>query len=115
MGRSSANIRQDGDHVLLTIDGKAFRMPWQTALAMGRALQAKARQAEELVAANRIVADEALLIRAGAGLSLSSNPAIRAQAHRDAQWDSQLRRAIPNPNPRSASVGVPRILQEKPK
>lgn len=113
MGRSAANIRCEGDRVLLTIDGKAWQLPWQTAISLGRALQAKGRQAEEVASANRIVADQALLLRAGAPFSLTDHPKIRDAARSEAQW-GPLRRYL-KPRWPSVDFGVPSIRQEKPK
>lgn len=113
MSRSSANVRHDGDRVLLTIDGKTWQLPWQAAVQLGRLMQSAGRQAEEFAQANRVIADEALLLRAGAPFSLSSNPKIREAAKTEAAWGS-LRRYLPA-RFRDAEFGVPSIRQEKPK
>lgn len=116
MSRSSANVRHNGDRVLLTIDGRSWELPWQAALELSRMLMGAARQCEELAVANRLIADQALLIRAGAPFALSNHPKIRDAARTEAQWDSQLRRYIPLPPwRRPVEFGVPSVTQEPPK
>lgn len=109
-----ADIRAEGDRVLLAIDGRGYAIPWQQAIELGRALIAKAREAEEVASANRIIADQALLTRVGAPFALSNNRLIRGAARTAAQWDSALRRAI-KATPRREHVGVPTIHQEPPR
>ncbi len=113
MSRSSAQVRQDGDRVLLAIDGKVWNLPWQSAIELGRLLQSFGKQAEEIAIANRVIADQALLLRVGAPFALSNHPKIRDAAKTEAAWGS-LRRYLPA-RFRDAEFGVPTIRQEKPK
>lgn len=114
MSQVRADIRAEGDRVVFAIEGRAYVIPWQAALELGRALTTKGREAEEFAAANRIIADQALLERSGAPFALSNNRLIRSAARTAAQWDSLLRRYI-KATPRPEQVGVPTVITEPPR
>ena len=69
-------VGAEGPIVVLVVDGRAVRMPWQKAEEISRALHRKAREAEEIDKANTIIYDNAFLQRSGAlpGIGLSDNP-----------------------------------------
>ena len=69
-------------------------MPWQKADELARALTVMARRAEEYCKANQIIADNALLARAGANIGLSDHPVIKAESVKAALYDRDLRRAL---------------------
>lgn len=108
---TTARVRQNGQRVQLVIDGRVTEMPWQAALDIARALLAKARLAEAEAAADRIIADSALLHRAGAPFGLAPTPRHLRAAVQAAAWDRSLRRYLPGGVRSAAVVGAPAILQ----
>lgn len=115
-----ASVQQDGERVKLIIDGKLVAdLPPEAAIALGRALITKGRLAEEIVYRERVIADQALLFRSGVGIPLAVNPALRAEAAKEAAWNSELRRALPNKtdavNKVAGQVYMPAVWQEPPK
>ncbi len=70
----------------------------------------QARRCEEYDNANRIIAQDALLIRSGAPFALTDNPRIREAAFHEAQWGAEARKGMPLatvPSPRR--LGTPTI------
>jgi hypothetical protein len=115
-----ASVQQDGERVKLIIDGRLVAdLPPEAAIALGRALITKGRLAEEIVHRERVIADQALLFRAGVGIPLAVNPALRALAGKEAAWSSELRRALPNRtdavNTVAGQVYMPAVWQDPPK
>jgi hypothetical protein len=115
-----ASVIQDGERVLLVIDGRLVAdLPPEAAINLGRALITKGRLAEEIVHRDRVIADQALLFRAGVGIPLIVNPALRAEAGKEAAWNSELRRALPNRtdavNKTAGQVYMPAVWQDPPK
>ena len=92
-GQERAVIRQEGERVLVIVNGVlVMDLPWDKALDIGRAIQAQARKAEEMAKADVIIADEAILMRAGAPFRLTTREDLRHEAGKVAAWDSSLRR-----------------------
>lgn len=114
-----ASVIHEGERVKLIIDGKLVAdLPPEAAIALGRALITKGRLAEEIVQRERVIKDQALLFRAGVGIPLIVNPALREEAGRVAAWDSELRRALPNRtdavNKTAGQVYMPAVWQDPP-
>jgi hypothetical protein len=109
-----AVVVDEGDKVVLSIDGKRYNMPPEVAEQLSRMLYAKAKKAEEYRDANRIIMDQAILQRSGAPFGLSSHQKIIEEAHKEAQWNNHLRRYMPlkGIEPRAA-VGRPSLRQWK--
>lgn len=90
-------VRWERQNVLLVINGKlVLDVQWQQALELGRALIAQARKADTWVNAQQVIDDQALLLRAGVPLTLAGDPAMQQEAGKEAAWNSDLRRALPN-------------------
>jgi len=90
------SVRQEGVNVVVVREGRAvFDMPWDAALELAAAILAQAKRAEELAHAEQIAGDQAILLRLGVPLGLSSRQDIQAEAQNLAAWDSTLRRQIP--------------------
>ena len=109
------NVAEDGNLVHVYEDGRIlFNCPPKVAREIAHWLIRKAAAVEETQNLARIIRDQAILERAGTGIGLSLNPAIRAQAHQDAQWDRDLRRYMPlgGIEPQ-AVVGVPGLTKHK--
>jgi hypothetical protein len=93
---SHVTISRDGRTVLVIKNGRAIlRIPWDAAEMLGKALIVKAREAEELVEAESIIADQAILTRLGVPVGLTSNRAMQKAAANEAAWNTDLRRYIP--------------------
>ena len=72
---TEVQVNQDGiDVVLVLKDGKFLELPWDAALILARAITIQARRIEKTVKANQIIGDQALLMRLGIPLGLTSNP-----------------------------------------
>jgi hypothetical protein len=107
---SAVTIRQEGGQVLLIVAGRAvLEIPWRKADAVARAIVAKARAAEEHEKAMGIARDQAILLRAGVPLGLTSNPKIQDEAAKIAAWDRDLRRYMPGGVKSEEQLGTPAI------
>ncbi len=109
-----ADVRRRGTEVALEINGMtAFQADWSVALAIGQAIAAKAREAEEEAKASLIVADQALIIRSGLGnlFGLTSRLDIMLESVKEAKWSRVLRRALPGGIKSTAVVGTPTIIK----
>ncbi len=106
---SRVQIRQEGPEVLLVIDGRALKMPWNVALDVSKALAIKARKAEEIAKAEGIIFDQALLIRTGAPLGLTDNPDIQKEAAKEAAHNGDLRRYLPGGVKGAEQFGCPTV------
>jgi hypothetical protein len=107
--QSRADVRVEGELVVLILNGVATTMPYQAADAIVQRLSAAARLAEERVKHEQVQADHALLTRAGFGIGVTNDPRIAAAAERDAAWDSKLRRYLPGGVRSKTRIGVPAI------
>ncbi len=94
---NSVRLIHDNGRVILIVnnDPKGLAMPWQKADEVIAAMRQVTREAEEYCKANRIVADNALMQRAGLPVGLSNNPAIMRESIKEALYDRDLRRALP--------------------
>ncbi len=111
----SVSIRQEGERVLLIKDGRLILdMPWQAALQVARAIHQKAKLAEQLASVDRLIIDQAILIRAGAPFGLTSHRAILQESVKEALSNRQLRRHLLGGIRSQAIVGQPTIFQHQP-
>ena len=106
---NQVRIRQEGPEVLLDIDGRSLQMPWNVALDVARALENKARRAEEIAKAEGIIFDQALLVRTGASLGFTDNPDIQKEAAKEAAHNSDLRKYIPGGVKAKEQFGTPTV------
>lgn len=112
MTTHTTTVRQSGTRVTLVLDGAWIGdLPWQAALDLAEALRTQAKRAEEWDKASKIAADQAVLLRAGIPLGLTSHPTIQAEAAKLAAWDRDLRRYLPGGVRSQAAVGTPSIRQ----
>ena len=112
---STITVRREGTRVLLLHNGRLLAdLTHQAAAALARAIHVQAKRAEEEDAALDIIADQALLIRAGVPIGLSSRRDILELAANDAAWSSTLRRALPGGIRSKAVFGTPRIRKVDP-
>jgi hypothetical protein len=112
MSAGKVVVRVEGARVLVNLDDRAFcEFEPKVAEEIGRALIDAAKRAAEIEHADRIALDCAILMRAGAPLTLSNNPRILDAARNTAAWDRDLRRYMPGI--KSTEVfGLPTLLQE---
>lgn len=115
MSTRHITVGMDGPRVLLTIDGKTESIPWEAADEIARALTVKARQAEEEQKALGIAADNAVLLRVGVPIGLSSRPDILHESAQIAQYDRDLRRYLPGGIKSREVFGTPTIRRHAPK
>lgn len=83
------------DKVIAVIDGKRTEFPWGLADVFSRSLAINARKAEEYCKANQIIADNALMQRAGFPVGLSDDPLIKSESIKSALYDRNLRKYLP--------------------
>ena len=116
------NVRQEATQVVVIRNGvTVFDMPWDAALQLARAIFSQAKRAEELASAERLADDQAVLLRLGVPIGLTSRRDIQEAAQQRAAWDSTLRRYIPLKRAKGVggvrsgeSFGTPRIIRHKP-
>ena len=111
-------VHQEGERVQLIANGQLVAdMPWDAALALAHALRIKAKEAEETIKAEAIAIDQAILLRLGVPIGLTDHPDIRAEARKEAAWNSDLRRYIPPGRAgglaSQAEFGRPTIIKKK--
>lgn len=108
-------VRDEGKTVVLILDGRATEMPPQIARQLARALHAKAGRCEEVIEAERIAFDQAILMRAGATIGLTNRPEILRDAITAAGHDRRIRRYMPGGIRAKAVFGTPTITVHPPK
>jgi penicillin V acylase-like amidase (Ntn superfamily) len=90
------DVRREGERVQLLVDGReVLSGPHQPMLELARALYTQAKLAEAHAKAEQIILDQAILTRLGVPVGLTSDPAMLAEATKEAAWNSDLRRYIP--------------------
>lgn len=112
---ASLRIVQDGDRVVLVHEGRAIELPHEAAVAVGQQLLAAGRRAEKIAKAERVVADQALVLRLGLPFGLTSDPVLQAEAMQVAQYDRDLRRYLPGGIRSRGVVGTPVLIRHAPK
>ncbi len=105
----AVQIRTDGDKVILVVDGKGLSMPWEKALEIAGLLRDAGKRAEEIAKADNIIADHALLTRAGVPIGLSSHPKIMDEVRKEAAHNRELRRALPGGVKAAVVFGAPAV------
>ena len=99
---------------MLIVDGHlVLDMTWQQALELGRATIFQARKAEELVKVDQVIYDQAILMRAGVPLQLTTNKDMAKIAGNEAAWNSNLRRYMPDKIDQSGIMYPPTVVQDK--
>lgn len=109
-------IRREGNRILILRNGVLIlEMPYHAALELSKGLHIKAKQAEEEACAEQIIADQSLLIRAGAPFGLTAHRAILRESIKTAQTDRNLRRYLPGGIPSQSIVMSPSVNQHPPR
>jgi hypothetical protein len=112
------SVEVEGPRVLLLVDEKLVAdFPWNAAVEIGKGILMGARKAEEYAKANQIITDQALLMRSGIKLGLTSNRSMLREAQKEAENSEELRKAIPSSEkgiPSEEIIGVPMLIQKPP-
>ncbi len=115
MNEEKVEFRQNGERVLIIWSGKlAADLHYSGALELADALRRVGRMAEQWSNAEAVARDEAILLRSGVPVSLTSNPVMRAEAEKLAVSDRELRRAMPGGVKSEEHVGAPVIVRGTP-
>jgi hypothetical protein len=116
MAKQNMIVRQEGDRVLLIMGGRLQAdLHWKDALRIAKAITNRARVAENYDNLPQLIQDQAILIRAGVPMGLTSHPAALKEAVKSAEGDRNLRRFMRN-NIRSKEIfGKPTLTQTSPK
>lgn len=105
-------VRQDGTKVQLLLEGRLMmELSYESAQALAKALWGVSKKAEELAKVEQVIHDQAILMRSGLMLPLVSNKTMAVEAAKEAQWNSDLRRYIPQNN-NHGIVYAPRVYHE---
>ncbi len=122
MNESIRLVRHPGptgeDKVCLLVNGQLTAdLPKEVARALGIQLISMAKQIENDANPQKQIIDQAILMRAGVKLGLNNNPKLLAEAHKEAQWNGDLRRYMKNPQGIKSSevVGTPTIIRGEPR
>lgn len=109
-------VKVRNERVIVLEDGKVvLNLPWEMALSVGKVLVKRSKIAEERANALQVIKDQALLIRAGAPVGLTSDPEIQKEAVKEATHSRELRRALPGGIKSQSVVGAPTIIKKSPK
>lgn len=105
MAQSRILRGQDGLTVILEIDGKYHALPYSAAKLIGKELISVAAAAEEFANAAGLIQDQAILIKSGFPIGLTSNPKIIKEALKVAE-DIKIPNAPPVTRlPKTLQVG----------
>lgn len=114
--RQEMTIRQEGARVRLIVGGRLIAdLAPEAARELAALLRHQAGKAEEIVQRERIVFDQAILLRVGAPIGLIHDPHLRHQAASEAAWNSDLRRYLPGGVKSQEVFGTPTVLQFPPR
>lgn len=102
-------VRTVDTKVVLLVDGRGVEIPWEHAIAVGKALLTKASEARENAKAAILTADHALCLRAGLPFGVTNRPDIQREAWKEAQYLK-----FPGVVEPKSQVYKPTILQSPP-
>lgn len=103
-------VRREGTRVMLIQDGVLLLdLPWDQARRLARAIRVQAARAEARAKVQQTIGDQAVLIRKGFPLALTSDPEVFREAGKEAAHDRDLRRFLPGGIPSGVKFGIPRI------
>lgn len=96
---NNLRIRQDGKTVQVIRNGVLLLdMPWDAAVDVAMAILQQARLVEEIEKREEIIRDQAILNRVGLQIGLLNNSYLQQEAMKEAQYNSELRRYLPDSN-----------------
>ena len=112
----AVDVRLEGARVVIVQNGrKILDVPCgEVADTLAQAIWAQSRKGEELQQAERIVFDNAILLRKGIPIGLSNHPKILEETRKEAAWNSDLRRYLPGGVKSEEQFGTPAIKRHAP-
>jgi len=106
----NVTVRLEGKSVQLIEEGMLIlEMPYQAALDIARAIRSQAMKASQMANVQRVISDQALLIRKGVPLRLTSRPDVFKEAGNEAAHNRDLRRFLPGGIPSGVAFGCPAV------
>lgn len=103
-------VRLEGDRVQLIRNGVLIlELPYTAALELSGAIRTQAKRASQAANINRVIADQALLIRKGFPLALTNRPDVFKEAGNEAAHNRDLRRFLPGGIPSGVVFGFPTV------
>lgn len=112
------DVRLDeaGGHVVILSEGReAARFPvGEVAERVAKAILIQSKRGEEVLNAENIILDNAILLRAGASIGLSNHPKIREETAKEAVSNRNLRRYMPGGVRGRTMFGTPTIIKHDP-
>ena len=109
------DVRLEGDRVVVIENGEMkLNLAAEHADLVADAMKAQCRRREEIKNAPAIALDQALLLRKGIPLGLTSHPKIQAEAAKEAAWNRDLRRYLPGGVKSHEQVGTPAVVRHPP-
>lgn len=103
------DIGHEGPEVYLVCMGKRMNMPPRVAREMAAWLTHNAGLAEEVAERERIVLDEAIMLRTGGRIGLIHDDFLKNEATKEASWNSNLRRYVRTSKQRRPKLGKPAV------
>lgn len=91
---TSVRIRQEGVNVvIISEDGRTLLdVPYTAALAIAKEMISLAKQCEAIAQRENIIRDQAILLKTGLPISLTSDKYMQQEAAKEALYDRDLRR-----------------------
>lgn len=112
----NVTVRADGGMVQLVEGGVLMlELPWEAAKTLAKAIRAQAARAEQSAKIEKVIADQAVLIRKGFPIALTNRPDVFKEAGNEAAHDRTLRRAIPGGVPSGVQFGCATLRGKPPK
>jgi hypothetical protein len=113
---SFARIRQNGEQVQVLLNGRlAAELSWQDARQLAAAIKQVSLLAEAEAKHEGIITDQAILMRAGVRLGLTSDRRMLGEAAKEAAWGRNLRRYMRGGVKSREVFGLPTVIQHPPR
>ncbi len=107
-------VARENTDVLLQLEDRGYRIPYQVALRLSDLLLRAGKAAEEAANVAQVVEDGAILARAGVPIGLSDDPKVQDEIKKSAAWDKKLRKAMPGGVKSKEVFGKPTLIQGPP-
>jgi hypothetical protein len=112
----NVKVRLEGEAVQLVENGTLLlELPWEAARKLAKAIRAQSARAEQNNKIDRVIADQALMIRKGFPIAIDPRPEVFKEAGKEAAWNSEFRRASPGSIPTGVKFGYPTLRGKPPK
>ncbi|NIB43802.1 hypothetical protein HBA55_29640 [Pseudomaricurvus alkylphenolicus] len=114
--KETIRLLRHNDQIVFLVNGQlTTSFGPEVAKVVARELVSLARQIENDANPERQIMDQAILMRAGINIGLNSNPKLLSEAHKEAQWNRDLRLAMKGAPgiPSNEVVGTPTVIRGK--